>query len=74
MLINRETTNTTKREAHMKRKKAVGGLLGMFGSFTFLNLLDFFGFGSVVVAFFLYQITNQIISISLHIQVFDNRV
>lgn len=37
----------------MKRKKAVCGRLGAFGSLDFLSVLAFFAFGSVELDFFL---------------------
>lgn len=37
----------------MKRKKAVGGRLGLLGSLPFFTVLDFFAFGSVALDFFL---------------------
>lgn len=45
----------------MKMKKAVGGRLGLFGSFPFLpffSTLAFFGFGSVDEDFFLHSPTQ----------------
>ena len=37
----------------MKRKKAVCGRLGAFGSLDFLSVFTFFAFGSVELDFFL---------------------
>ena len=51
-----EVKNREEKDEYMKRKKAVGGRLGMFGSFSFFSFLPFFAFGSDDTAFFLSSI------------------
>lgn len=51
-----EVKNREEKDKYMKRKKAVGGRLGMFGSFSFFSFLPFFAFGSDDTAFFLSSI------------------
>lgn len=52
---------TLRQKLYKKRKKAVGGRLGMFGSLTLFSFLAFFAFGPIVVVLFLCpkKITNQ---------------
>ena len=45
----------------MKRKKAVCGRLGAFGSLDFLSVFTFFAFGSVELDFFLPKKKNSVI-------------
>jgi hypothetical protein len=46
-------TQTSSREHYIKRKNAVGGRFGAFGSLPFFSFLAFFNFGSVELPFFL---------------------